>query len=145
MTQYINTETLEYPVFKQDILAAFPNTSFESDFKAPYPFAEVLEAEIINQGPYQKITETTPVYSNDQWNKYYVIEDMTPTEVQAVNDKKASVIRNKRSALLLQSDWTQVLDAPVNREAWSTYRQALRDVTNQPGFPIEVTWPQQPE
>lgn len=145
MTQYINTETLEYPVLKQDIFAAFPNTSFEAEFKAPYPFAEVIEVIPATQNPYQKITEAFPVYSNGQWNKVYVIENMTPIEIQAVNNKKASVIRNKRSALLLQSDWTQVLDAPVNQQAWSTYRQSLRDITAQPGFPLEVTWPQQPE
>ena len=144
MTQYINTETLEYPVLKQDILMAFPNTSFESDFKPPYPFVEVIEVITTTQNPYQKITEAFPVYSNGQWNKSYVIKDMTPTEIQAINYKKASLVRNKRSALLLQSDWTQVLDAPVDRQAWSTYRQALRDITNQPGFPLEVTWPQQP-
>jgi len=145
MTQYINTETLEYPVFQQDIIAAFPNTSFESDFKAPYPFAEVFEAETINQGPYQKITEVLPVYSNGHWNKTYAIEDMTAAEIQAVNIKKGSLIRNKRNVLLTQSDWTQVADAPVNQQAWATYRQALRNITQQPGFPLEITWPTQPE
>ena len=36
-------------------------------------------------------------------------------------------MRNHRNRLLAQSDWTQVADVPVDREAWATYRQALRD------------------
>ena len=37
------------------------------------------------------------------------------------------VMRAVRNDLLAQSDWTQVADAPVDRQAWATYRQALRD------------------
>jgi hypothetical protein len=36
-------------------------------------------------------------------------------------------VRNERNRLLAASDWTQVADAPVDREAWATYRQQLRD------------------
>jgi hypothetical protein len=36
-------------------------------------------------------------------------------------------MRNHRNRLLAESDWTQVADAPVDRQAWATYRQALRD------------------
>jgi hypothetical protein len=36
-------------------------------------------------------------------------------------------MRNHRDRLLKESDWTQVADAPVDREAWATYRQTLRD------------------
>lgn len=53
----------------------------------------------------------------------------------------SSQIRTKRNALLQQSDWTQVADAPVDQAAWATYRQALRDVTTQEGFPEAVVWP----
>ena len=47
------------------------------------------------------------------------------------------VMRAIRNDLLAQSDWTQIADAPVDREAWATYRQALRD------FP--TTWTPSPE
>ena len=53
--------------------------------------------------------------------------------------------RIKRNGLLAASDWTQLPDVPVgNQAAWATYRQALRDVTAQPGFPGAITWPVQP-
>ena len=53
-------------------------------------------------------------------------------------------VRTKRNKLLASSDWTQVADAPVDQSAWATYRQALRDITEQNGFPNEVTWPVEP-
>ena len=43
------------------------------------------------------------------------------------NEYWSNVMRDHRNALLAQSDWTQLADAPVDREAWATYRQALRD------------------
>ena len=38
-----------------------------------------------------------------------------------------TMMRHHRDRLLAESDWTQVADAPVDRQAWATYRQALRD------------------
>lgn len=51
----------------------------------------------------------------------------------------------QRDSLLTQSDWTQLPDVPAGTAAtWATYRQALRDVTKQPGFPVDINWPVQP-
>ena len=60
-------------------------------------------------------------------------------------ERLSSQIRQERNTLLSECDWTQVSDAPVNQAAWQTYRQALRDVTSQEGFPYDVTWPTKPE
>lgn len=38
-----------------------------------------------------------------------------------------SMMRKVRDSMLKESDWTQVADSPVDRQAWATYRQALRD------------------
>lgn len=51
-------------------------------------------------------------------------------------------VRKTRDRLLQESDWTQLSDAPVERDAWARYRQALRDVPQQKGFPAEVVWPE---
>lgn len=61
------------------------------------------------------------------------------------DEQLASQARDRRDALLAASDWTQVADAPVNHAAWATYRQALRDIPNQAGFPQDVTWPDKPD
>lgn len=64
---------------------------------------------------------------------------------KAVKDaEQATAMRQKRTDKLKDSDWTQVADAPVNQAAWATYRQALRDVTQQSGFPWTIDWPAQP-
>jgi len=60
-------------------------------------------------------------------------------------DQLAAQARSQRNALLSQSDWTQVPDAPVDQQAWANYRQALRDVPQQAGFPTDITWPVKPE
>ena len=59
--------------------------------------------------------------------------------------EQAASVRNSRSGKLKDSDWTQVADAPVDKAAWATYRQALRDISAQAGFPQTVVWPTQPE
>ena len=53
-------------------------------------------------------------------------------------------IREQRNRLLANSDWTQIPDCTVDKQAWLEYRQALRDITTQSGFPTDVVWPTQP-
>ena len=60
-------------------------------------------------------------------------------------DALATQARTKRNGLLAASDWTQVADTPVDQAAWATYRQALRDITAQAGFPETIDWPVAPE
>ena len=63
-------------------------------------------------------------------------------EYMAMKDaEQAKSVRQQRGEKLKDSDWTQVADAPVDKAAWATYRQALRDVTEQSGFPWTITWP----
>jgi len=58
--------------------------------------------------------------------------------------EQAKAIRSQRTEKLKDSDWTQVADAPVDKAVWATYRQALRDVTQQSGFPWTIDWPVAP-
>lgn len=59
--------------------------------------------------------------------------------------KLSVALRVRRDQKLSACDWTQVADAPVDRPAWAEYRQALRDITQQVGFPHEVVWPEVPQ
>jgi len=68
--------------------------------------------------------------------------DYNPEEREA--EQKANEVRTQRDALLAETDWTQVADAPVDAQAYADYRQALRDVPQQSGFPTEVRWPTPP-
>jgi len=63
-------------------------------------------------------------------------------------EAEASAIRAERDRLLAASDWSQLADCPLDVEgkaAWLEYRQGLRDVPQQAGFPGAVEWPVEPE
>jgi hypothetical protein len=53
-------------------------------------------------------------------------------------------LEDERDGLLAATDWTQLPDAPVDREAWAAYRQALRDLPAKIKNPIEPEWPTPP-
>ena len=64
-------------------------------------------------------------------------------------DAFSKAIREKRDNLLLKTDWTHTVDSQLSEErklAWSTYRQALRDITNHESFPFleDSHWPVEP-
>ena len=60
------------------------------------------------------------------------------------NAQQAAAVRADRNARLAATDWTQIADSTADKPAWATYRQALRDVPSQAGFPQSVSWPQEP-
>ena len=69
---------------------------------------------------------------------------LVKVDSQKLLDIQADEARTHRDALLSQSDWTQVPDAPVDQSAWAEYRQALRDLPQQAGFPTDIDWPTKP-
>lgn len=57
-----------------------------------------------------------------------IYELTSPLDEETIPDEYLlERMRNHRDRLLKESDWTQVADAPVDQEAWATYRQTLRD------------------
>ena len=70
-----------------------------------------------------------------------------PEPSQEELDKQKSIdVRADRDARLAATDWTQLADVPqALKDKWAPYRQALRDVPQQAGFPENVTWPTKPE
>lgn len=67
---------------------------------------------------------------------------MTPQELKLL----ANTVRAKRDALLRESDKTQYADRDSSIQmAWAPYRQALRDLPEQEGFPADVEWPKEPQ
>ena len=60
------------------------------------------------------------------------------------DDREAADARDKRNNLLAATDWTAMADAPTQATAMTTYRQALRDITSQSGWPTTINWPTAP-
>jgi hypothetical protein len=77
---------------------------------------------------------------------------VTPEEREIIvnpdsqNEAAERVVRMNRDTRLLESDWTQLPDSPVDSSVWATYRQALRDITTHANFPNleESDWPVAP-
>lgn len=96
-------------------------------------------------GRYEKAIEALPVRdARGIWMQTWSVQPMTAEEVAETDRHQADAMRGKRNFLLNRSDWTQLGDAPLTPEqkaVWTTYRQQLRDITAQAGFPWEVTWP----
>jgi hypothetical protein len=66
------------------------------------------------------------------------IDEAAATEIQWER------VRSDRNSRLAACDWTQLPDAPVDAAAWVTYRQQLRDITEQ-SDPLGVVWPTAPQ
>jgi hypothetical protein len=67
-----------------------------------------------------------------------------PMFPDATNDQKWEQIKLWRNSQLVASDWTQLPDAPVDKAAWATYRQALRDLPAQGGKAEDAEFPVAP-
>ena len=65
------------------------------------------------------------------------------TVVNRPQDQAEAAVRNRRNRLLSDTDWMALSDNTMTPE-WASYRQALRDITSQEGFPYSVTWPTKP-
>jgi len=146
-----NNQVAEYPVTEFDIRARFPNTSFTTDFISGLPdgYVRVQPAGQPAEDEMKVITQGQPILVDGVWTQTWTQADKyTAEELAAQNavkeDNEKQEVRDKRDSLLQMSDWTQLADAPVDKNAWATYRQALRDVPAQSGFPWTVTWPDAP-
>ncbi len=75
-------------------------------------------------------------------------DTVTAVTATSVPDAVLAVdVRQLRDQLLTQTDWTQMPDSPLtvdSKAAFAVYRQSLRDVTAQAGFPTHVVWPEMP-
>lgn len=89
----------------------------------------------------QHIEEGPALLIDSVWTQNYIVTDLSADESAAKVGAQWTVIRAERNKLLVESDWTQLPDAPVDAAAWATYRQALRDVTTQAN-PFSVVWPE---
>jgi hypothetical protein len=124
----------------------FSNTSFSAsgpsdEFLAEQGAVKVNVFKDHNRAT-QKLVSAEP-YVEDGWCYTVTVADKTDDEIAADADARAAQVRAQRDRLLADSDWTQVLDAPVDRTAWATYRQALRDLPQAENFP-DVAMPAMP-
>jgi hypothetical protein len=129
-------------IYKDGVIAHYKNMFPQVSFPASGPSDEFLE----EQGAYkvntfiphnretQKLVSAAP-YIQNGWAYTVEVADKTEEDFAAEASTKASQLRRQRDIALINSDWTQVLDAPVDRTAWANYRQQLRNLPQDPNFP----------
>ena len=96
----------------------------------------------------QKRVEKDAILVDGTWTQVYAVESLSPDEAAQVAAARAARVRAERDRYLEETDWW-VTKAAESGQAISaekqSYRQALRDITAQDGFPHNVTWPVKPE
>jgi hypothetical protein len=112
---------------------------------------EALGADVVFEGPQAQPTRYQIAFRDGveqvdgRWFTKYSVADLDDEAKAAKDAEQAKAVREQRNQKLKDTDWTQVADAPGDKAAWATHRQALRDITSQAGFPWTVNWPAQPE
>jgi hypothetical protein len=143
----------QFPYTVYDLRADNPNTSFPKNMTEEQLSDNDMFPVIYGQPPYhdeatQKLVQQTePVLTDGSWIVGWDIVDKTQGEIVADTENQKEVVRTKRNSLLAESDWTQLPDTPLSPEdksLWVSYRQSLRDVTGQEGFPYNIIWPEAP-
>ena len=119
-----------------------------------------FESDIVLEGP-QATGGTVYQYSQrdgveqieGKWYTKYILGPVFTGDTAAADEaaykarkdaEQAANVRNSRTEKLKDSDWTQIADSTADKAVWATYRQALRDVPTQAGFPWTITWPESP-
>ena len=124
----------------------FPNVSFPPEgldlMWAQERNAYQIQSDKVHSQT-EKLTSVEPYIENGVVFDV-IVEVKTQDELDAEKTQKANEVRYRRNMLLTQSDWTQLADAPVDNLAWAVYRQSLRDITLQAGFPFTVDFPVAP-
>ena len=109
-----------------------------------------LGASVVLEGPQASPTRYQTTFRDGvqeidgQWFTKYSVADMDDEAKTAKDAEQAKSVRTTRDEKLKATDWTQVSDAPVDKIVWATYRQALRDLTKESGFPWDMAWPTEP-
>lgn len=94
-----------------------------------------------------RVVESTPTLQDTGWVQEWQVTDLSAEEIQEKISTLKVIERNKRNQILSETDWTQIKDAPLSEAeqiSWANYRQALRDLPEQEGFPLNVVYPTKP-
>lgn len=139
-----------FPYSLTDLRRDHPNTSFPQtiDHETALEFGAVPVQS--TPAPAQDHTtnlERSAVLQGGQWVEVWTSVPASTQEVAERTAAMAQSVRAQRDSLLAACDWTQladVLQGDPLKTSWAHYRQALRDVPEQAGFPFSVSWPVAP-
>ncbi len=94
---------------------------------------------------YQIVEEINPRKTGGGWVQQWQVIHIGTNEQNALIAKEWERLRLIRNEKLSATDWTQLPDSPVDKSAWASYRQALRDLPKMTANPFEAVWPEEPK
>jgi len=131
------------------VRSLYPNTSFPSQWTPA--LVEELGLDPVFESPTPTTTRYQTAFKNGveqdaqgRWLWKWSISEMDDEAKAAKDAEAAKSVRADRDKRLAECDWTQLSDSQVDKAVWATYRQELRDVPAQTGFPHDITWPEKP-
>jgi len=144
----LNNAVDVFPYSVKKLKSNNPNTSFPNkpsdELLAEWGVFSVVYAVKPTFAHDEKVVPNVePTLVNGSWTLDWSVVSKTEDEIAS----EASGVRYERDELLTQCDWTQMPDSPLNstiKQSWFDYRISLRDITEQSGFPTDITWPTAP-
>lgn len=144
-----NGQIDQYPYTVGDLRRDNPNTSFPKvipdgvladfgGFPVGYDAAPAYDPMT-----HRLEHSSVPVLKDGAWMLTKTVVALTAEQIAAREAAKAASIRLERDRKLAETDWMALSDVTMSAEM-ATYRQALRDITAQEGFPHSVNWPTKP-
>jgi len=125
---------------------SFPSTISDSLLETFGVYKVELKDSGYDNDDTKDVVEITPTLSGSIYVQTYEVSDANEETINKRKEIKWSEVRSTRNTLLAESDWTQFQDSPITGSSltdWQTYRQSLRDITNQ-SDPYNITWPTKP-
>lgn len=145
----VNDTLTKFPYTLEELRQDNPQTSFPLEMTA-----EELAAwgvfEVVEQTPpasneqTESIEVAAPALVNGVWVRLQTVVSAEPDEVERRTAAQATIIRTERNRVLAVSDYSQLADyqgTSKDKEELAVFRQALRDVPEQSGFPWNIAWP----
>ena len=148
----INDKIVEYPYLIYKLKEENSNCSFSENFELDLELLEHFNIFKILPTPQPeydkynyKLELATPHMIKNRWFQKWKIIKLSTREKDIILENKKQEVINLRNTLLSETDWTQCrdVDEEVSKK-WIPYRQALRDITLQENFPLNVEWPLKP-
>ena len=137
-----------WPLYANGVKSLHPNTSFPQSLPDNgYPelgIYSLSDGDVPLVDRHQKLEEAEPTLEEGQWTRQWRLVEMSAEEQSATDEEEARKIREERNRRLGYCDWTQLADASIDKTPWLDYRQSLRDLPEQTGFPWDINWPTEP-
>jgi hypothetical protein len=149
LAKIVDGIVVKFPYSVEEMVRDNPNTSFpdtiSEEIKAYFGVFPVLEAPMPEHDTDTQYVEYKhePILQGDTWFLIPRVLAYSNDQLLQIKLDKAETIRSERNKLLSETDWMALSDVTMTPEM-ATYRQALRDITKQIGFPMVVDWPIKP-